>query len=233
MWLQDPVYNTQPGTIDVWDIIPQFLAEHFTLLERYIDPEERTISTRYYKQEDQKAFIARRAILRVLLSKYLSVSPFEIKFGPWKNKKPGIIQPRINPIYFNISHSSDRLLLAIGQSEVGIDIEKNDQQFDFGEVVSHSFSSDECDHIHTHEQPGKLFYRLWTRKEALIKATAKGIDEDLKLIPCLDGTHYIPGPILDSSSDWEIYSFTTSGDEASIACLKGNTVQFLRLERMP
>jgi 4'-phosphopantetheinyl transferase len=39
------------------------------------------------------------------------------------------------------------------------------------------------------------------------KATGKGIDDQLKAIPCLDGLHEVPDQIVGSVQAWAVLSF--------------------------
>jgi len=53
----------------------------------------------------------------------------------------------------------------------------------------------------------------WTRKEALTKATAKGLDDNLKDIPCLDGPHSVSTAIVpEVETSWRVNSFEVDED---------------------
>lgn len=80
---------------------------------------------------------------------------------------------------FNISHSEDFVVCAIGRNmKVGIDTEKiadinlNDFVQQFNEV--------EWEMIRTANYPYKVFYKLWTRKEAVVKGDGRGLNIPLK-----------------------------------------------------
>jgi len=92
-------------------------------------------------------------------------------------------------------------------------------------------------------ESAERFFRIWTRKEALTKATAQGLDCDLRLLPGLDGVHIVDDGIIASNDDWVISSFNLNDSyTASIACnpfINGITNRLahnrlrIRIERSP
>ncbi len=74
----------------------------------------------------------------------------------------------------SLSHSGDIVTCAISQTHnIGIDIEEL-TKIDI-EQYREYFLQKEWDAIHNSESPTNTFFRLWTRKEAIIKATGKGL----------------------------------------------------------
>ena len=65
------------------------------------------------------------------------------------------------------------------------------------------------------------FYTLWTRKEAFVKALGKGIDDDFKYMPCLDGQHDISATVLNETENWQVYSFNFAEDYSGAVCIEG------------
>jgi len=166
-------------------------------------PDEIERAGRYHQEKDQLRFIISRGMLRLLLGKYLNQKPINIHLEIGANKKPFVQNRRGDDLHYNVSHSGDLILIAVSNSEVGIDIEKINDSFSYKEILPHNFSDEEILFIKKPED----FYLLWTRKEALLKATAKGIDDDLPLIPSLDGTHHVNSEIIGSEKNWNVNSF--------------------------
>ena len=81
-----------------------------------------------------------------------------------------------------------------------------DSGFEYDEVIKDYFGGEEIAYI-KQSNAVERFFTLWTRKEALTKATAKGIDDNLKLIPVLDGTQSVSSHLVSSPNDWLISSF--------------------------
>ena len=85
------------------------------------------------------------------------------------------------PVSFNLSHSGDDALIALtGSRSVGIDLEQRRPQVDFDSVAAGVFGAGEralLAGLSGRDKPD-LFYRLWTCKEALIKAKGTGFSYD-------------------------------------------------------
>ncbi len=80
------------------------------------------------------------------------------------------------PVDFNLSHSGDQVVCAISTvCRLGIDIEEMIHQ-DFDQYTL-CWSKDEIDAIKAKGQ--ELFYRLWTRKEAVLKGAGTGLIDNL------------------------------------------------------
>ena len=56
----------------------------------------------------------------------------------------------------------------------------------------------------------RAFYTLWTRKEALVKATGKGVDDDFTRVPAADGQHLVDPAALGSAGYWQVHSFVVA-----------------------
>ena len=176
--------------------IPQLLA--------LLRPDELLRAKRYHRETDQQRFIVARAALRILLGNYSSRPPTDIRFVNGVNHKP-LLQNEPN-VHYNVSHSKDWILIAVSPAEIGVDVEGIDPLFPFRDVLLHSFSLPERAAIERSNASLHLFYQLWTRKEALVKATARGIDAEFSTIPALDGQHQL-NDAAGYSAPWVVSSF--------------------------
>jgi len=163
-------------------------------------------ANRFYLQKDRNRFITSRAALRTILGKYLNLAPEAVEFESGLNKKPFIKNGNQNNLQYNLSHSGDAILLAVTDSPIGADVEFINNDFGYSEVLTDNFSSAEVNYI-TETDSIHRFFKLWTRKEAVTKATAQGLDCDLRLLPGLEGTSVVAGGIIASNEDWVINSF--------------------------
>jgi 4'-phosphopantetheinyl transferase len=166
---------------------------------------EKEFAGRFRLDEDRFRFAIGRIALRLLLSKYLSVPPMETVIAVDKNRKPFLSGPSAN-IYFNISHSGDWVLIAIGGEELGIDIEKKDPGFDFKSFLPEHFNNTEQLYLAQSADPVSAFYFLWTRKEALTKAWGTGLQENLKKVDVLNLNVLFEA----NKKNWRLQSFSIS-----------------------
>ena len=85
-------------------------------------------------------------------------------------------KPLIQGLHFNLSHSEERILLAISDSAIGCDIEKIAKaSFDLAE---HFFCPDENNYLSgivDENRKNQAFFRLWTVKESYVKMTGEGL----------------------------------------------------------
>jgi len=205
------------NNVDVWKIS---VSSNLSLTDSFsavLSQDEIARGNRFFYPRDRNRHIITHGALRQILGNYLNRAPSTIEFGVGINKKPFVIDN--TGIYFNLSHSGDWILLAIGKSEVGVDTELIKRDFEYSDIVEGYFSKDEINFINTGKS-AEGFYLLWTRKEALIKATGQGLDENIKAIPGLVGNYSLKPDILISPGHWLITSFNLN--EQYIASLAIN-----------
>lgn len=160
-----------------------------------LSKDEMNKADRFFHIRDRASFLVRKYCLRVLLSKITSRKPSDLLFNTIANRKPVIEGQE-----FNASHSGKYAMIAISSAPVGIDIEEIDQTFDFEGVVKRCFTKDEQKALECHEDK-QNFFRLWTRKEATLKASGEGLTNDLHLLNC------VPNRILRNGRYYELTTF--------------------------
>jgi len=143
-----------------------------------LSDDEKVRMGKYHFEKDRKSFRTTRAILRTLLSKYLIMDNENISFQSNKYGKPYLDSPKKNNFKFNVSHSREYTALAFNWiNEIGIDIEYINKELKIEEIVNNYFSSYEIQQLFRLEQKKRrhAFFRIWTRKEAFIKAIGRGL----------------------------------------------------------
>jgi len=147
-------------------------------------------ANRFVFEKDSHSYIAGRAILRNILSRYLNTAPDALDFKYNKYGKPSLSFPATD-LNFNLSHSRGVALYAIGRyEELGVDIEYLDDGIEAEEIGARFFSKSEQQDLKKVASSEKIraFFNCWTRKEAFIKAVGEGLsypleEFDVTLIP--------------------------------------------------
>ena len=106
----------------------------------------------------------------------LNQSPEKIRIKKAEHGKPYLAD--YPELAFNLSHSADRLMIAIGWNcQLGVDIEICKQRINLSGLVDKCFAEEEAAYWTKlpETQKNQAFYRFWTRKEAFVKATGHGI----------------------------------------------------------
>lgn len=152
---------------------PDDLATAQTLLS----PDEAARAARFHFPVHRDRFIAAHSWLRNTLSLYLETAPATISFLYSEHNKPYLPPSTKLPLQFNLSHSADLAVCAITHNQsVGIDIEK--MEINSNTDLAKRFFSTEEYHVlmqsPEHER-ATVFYAIWARKEAILKATGKGL----------------------------------------------------------
>ena len=113
-----------------------------------------------------------------VLSFYLGQEPQDIAFEAGPAGKPGLKGEPPAGLRFNVSHSGDVAVVAIACGrEVGVDVELICDPVPEPSAIRPYCSQCELAEIDALSGRDKVaaFYRIWTRKEALLKATGEGL----------------------------------------------------------
>ena len=123
-----------------------------------------------------------RAALRALLSERLDCDNGRLSFGMSRYDKPfALVDCLPARVSFNVSHSGDHGLIAfMPEGRIGIDVEERIRRRDFDRLIEAAFGKDEQAVLTSVDEQSKiyLFFKLWTIKEALIKALGTGFSYD-------------------------------------------------------
>lgn len=122
-------------------------------------------------------YVIRRTLLRLILSQYLGTEPQNIVLTTHFKGKPCLSNPGSN-LYFNLSYSRDLVYYVIATHPmIGIDIEYVREEYVCDEVAEQFLHPDEYVWFRALPFPDKLkaFYRIWTQKEAIVKAMGDGL----------------------------------------------------------
>ena len=112
---------------------------------------------------------------------------------------------------------------AARDDEVGADIEKIKTGFEYKEVIKHYFSMNEQQQIICSPNPTETFYKFWTRKESVIKATGIGISDELKNFEICSGENESKFPV-----DYFVLSFMLENFYGSVCTASYKQIRFFK-----
>ncbi|CAO2195252.1 unnamed protein product [Urochloa humidicola] len=175
--------------VHVWYLLPDELNDA-SQLKMYMDllsPSERKAALSMNGEKLQKGAMLSRALVRTTLSRYTDckVDPRSFEFKKNKFGKPEILwrsdDSRMEwPLHFNISHTSSLIVCGITmETPIGIDIEEKKRKTmkNMLSLARRYFTPSEVDYLTKIPDPEaqqKEFIKLWTLKEAYVKALGRG-----------------------------------------------------------
>ncbi len=143
-----------------------------------VDEQQRADSYRF--DGDRYRWITARFALRSVLGAYLGISADAVRFHLNTYGKPGIADA--SSLHFNLSHTRKYAFIAIGCWPLGIDVETMDRNVQFVELAQRFFAREEVEILlgTPAAKRQRIFYKLWTRKEAYVKARGLGLSLPLR-----------------------------------------------------
>jgi 4'-phosphopantetheinyl transferase len=123
---------------------------------------------------------------------------------------------------FNLSHSGDIAAIAIADGrDVGVDVEQVRDMTMLEELASCSLSPGEQAELRKNRADKEEFFRLWTRKEAYLKATSLG----LSVPPC----------DVEISAGWSVINIAPAPGYAGAVAVQGDAarVSIIRPDHAP
>ncbi|UTO20070.1 4'-phosphopantetheinyl transferase superfamily protein [Acinetobacter sp. Z1] len=113
-----------------------------------------------------------------LLAKELGCSIADLFFEKHAHGKPFLSS---HTLHFNYTHSQQYYALAMSErvKDIGVDVEELDRKVRFDALAKHAFHAEEYDVWMQQDQDTEYWFRVWTTKEAVLKASGLGIRLDL------------------------------------------------------
>ena len=186
--------------------LPPAQVDYFASL---LAPDEVTKANKFRFPVHRRRYIVARGILRQLLANYLHLRPQEIGFEYGDRGKPYLSD--FDSLQFNVSHSHESVLYGVSDRiPIGVDVEYLRKMPDAAKIARRFFSAKEyelIDRVVETEQQ-RLFFQLWTAKEAYLKALGVG------LAGSLNSVELEVNPIRlvavkgskSAAADWSVYS---------------------------
>lgn len=205
--LQHPVRR-----IDVWltfhdEIHDQALLANFSSL---LSKEEARRNAAFHFERDRKCDLVTRALVRTVLSRYVSVEPRDWEFSTNRYGKPRIVNTaaKASGLVFNVSHTPGLIALAVARDvRIGIDVEHANVHGGLAALADDVLSPDELSVFLSQPFAAReqAFLRHWTLKESYVKARGEGLSHPLPafsvghVIPCRQQMH---AAVADADGRW-------------------------------
>lgn len=180
--------TTGRPTVRLWVASLRGLRPAMERFRAALDESELERAGRFRFEEDRERFIAGHGMMREVLGGALSADPASLRFERGPHGKPFLPGAGLR---FSFSDTKDAVLVAISPDmEIGVDLETFSRRVDHDAVAGHYFTGDEVRSLSGLAEPERKrgFLELWTRKEAVLKATGVGIMEDLRNLSVLGPT---------------------------------------------
>jgi 4'-phosphopantetheinyl transferase len=174
-----------------------------------LDDAERQRAARFVFARNRIEFVAAHALLRAALASAFGVPSQGWRFVAGAHGKPvAWIGGAPAPLSFNLSHTTGMVGLAASAGsnrELGFDLENLARNIDL-KVADRYFTPQEVAWLAALPEAERRrgFLRLWTLKEAFIKATGKGLTQDLAsfwFAPSPPQIHFTP-QLGEDAADW-------------------------------
>lgn len=182
-------------------------ATQIGTLYRLIGPDQQRRADRFHFASDRHDFVAAHGLLCIALHQHFP----ELQFPALLPHSPSGVKPRLaldRPIGISISHSRGLVACATCEGfDIGVDCERGDREFSM-DITRLCFTAAERNWLAQQgldsERDG--FLRLWTLKEAVLKADGSGLSTNLQSLTVLpDPPRIIRGPAaLGEAKRWTL-----------------------------
>lgn len=185
------------SVVDVWHVGVDQVPESLAVL---LDDRDRARCRRILGEADQNRFVAAWVLARLVIGERLGRDPAALSFdrtcthcGDQRHGKP-VVETTGPGLDFSLSHAGGLVVVAVSDRAVGVDVEDATA----GEQpLAPALTERERATCLSYAD----FARLWTRKEAVLKAVGKGLAIHPRRIEILGSTlHVLPkelGPPAD------------------------------------
>jgi 4'-phosphopantetheinyl transferase len=161
---------------------------------------------RFLCMQDRLVSLFTGLFVRYRISAETGIYTDDLTFEYGEYGKPYL--QNVNDYYFSVSHASNMIAFASSDDEIGIDIEtSNRTDISFVEIADLQFTSGEAEYIRNSVYPEKSFLEIWTRKEAYVKCSGRGLSQPLDSFD-----------VLNKLDRYKIFTLNQNGFIVSVCC---------------
>jgi 4'-phosphopantetheinyl transferase len=144
-------------------------------LSSWLSEQELSRANRFKLDHVRSCFILSHGFLRAVLARYLGISPGEVVITAGPHGKPAIA----GKLGFSLAHCQSYAAVAVaGTPFVGVDVEEDRPEIDAMGIAQRFFARPEWELLSglPDAEVMPCFRRLWTCKEAFVKAIGLGLN---------------------------------------------------------
>lgn len=207
-----------------------------------LDPNERAQASAFRSQRLRHRFVASRGIRRLLLGWWIGRPAHELRFHEGPHGKPRLAPPGSARPQFSVAHSGDLAVFALTDPArpVGVDVEAVRPQ-----PADPAVERTLLHPLERHELAGlppsrrtEAFFKIWTRKEAYLKATGTGlaVPPASVAVPAVGSRRWTArawrpapgfvGAVVSDGSGWTVVPLDVSGAGRLLRELAGLAARF-------
>lgn len=150
-------------------------SHRYDELFEILDSVEKQKANSFKFEKDKKLYVIAHGLLRELIGAYLNCKLSSIGFTNDNSGKPHI---KTSNLQFSLSHSVDCFVIAFNLDKpIGADVECIVRETDHSVIIENYFSVSEKEQLNKATDKDKLFYKLWTQKEAMGKVSGLGVTD--------------------------------------------------------
>lgn len=224
--------------VHVWSVPLNQCDRSYERLSQIVSVDEVERAGHFLLDQDRRRYIVARAVTRTILGWYLRIPPNRVEFWYGSYGKPSLASARgANRLTFNLAHSHELMLCAVTRGrDLGIDLEHIHMINEIELIIEAVFAPGERANLHAlgSDLMLRAFYACWTRKEAYIKATGRGLSQPLDRFevsvspdepPALLGVEGHP----HEARQWMLIDLTPSPGYAAALAVESTTYPWWRL----
>ncbi|SIT19296.1 phosphopantetheine--protein transferase domain-containing protein [Thalassolituus maritimus] len=150
----------------------------------YLNAEQKKRAAEYRVAKARMCHVSSRALLNAAFRQFLSCDVNQLELEWVRNQKPHIVTPGYDHWQFNVSHANGLSAMILTENlQVGIDVESIDRKAQPLEIAKSFFHLGEyvmLQQCETTQAQQHYFFKIWTFKEAYLKALGVGLAKSLK-----------------------------------------------------
>jgi 4'-phosphopantetheinyl transferase len=221
--------------VHVWHARLAVQPQALSALERVLSADEVERANRFHFARDRRQFVATRALLRTLLGRTLQVDPASLEFAAGPQGKPHLAGKAAGSApRFNVAHSGDHALIGISaETDIGVDIEVVRNSADTLPIADRFFSPGESEAIRRlpDDERRLAFFRLWTLKEAFVKAVGSGLSYPLNAFEVTSHDGGVPRLTVpgnpQATGGWSLCDLSNPPEYAAALAVRGDSPHVL------